>query len=151
MANGDVYKVEVQSCTRSGEEQKPVLTLAGTFMFDGRLKSAQAGDFTYISNPASNPDSKPAFNVIVNRGGNVIRRNMKACDQRNIIEVRLKALLDKHISEIPPGHIYAKPSDVVDQDFVDTLEAVGLNVITEVPPPSAQTDPLEIPDFLKRT
>jgi len=175
MANGDVYKFKVLSAKNDESGKHPVLTLAGVFKFDGRLKAGQTGDFTYVSDPAQNPDSKPAWHVIVNRRGNVIRRNMKACEQRDVMTVRLKMLCDEYVSNLGEEHLHtdeydnvytidnevpkvemaaisSKKKTVVLSDIVQkVIDDTRKEIPKKIPAPSAHADPLEIPDFLKRT
>jgi hypothetical protein len=91
----DVYGVTITSNSGS--------LVTGVFKFDGRLKSGQGADFTYVTDPAWKPPQDPAWHVIVNRSRNgtdsVIRRNMKECEQKNIITARLKAQLDDMLSD----------------------------------------------------
>jgi len=150
-ANTHVYDVQVTS--RGYDNQ----TLTGVFKFDGRLKFGQAADFSYVLDPAQSSTSKPAWHVTLHRDSfrdtpsgterrrTYIRREMKACGQKDEITRQLKVLLDD-LRDEPP----VKPAGGCITPEPDTVSIRNLSKENVATSQAATDDLLEIPDSLKR-
>ena len=165
MAFGKVYDVRVTQ-TVPGEMGR----VNGTFKFDGRTKAGQSGAFTHIPGADPKDDIYLSFVVISVRKGQKIRKEMKACAQKDNITKQLIAEL-KDIEpaeqefgvdterELAAAHANsnafiakALQNDPELRAYVNTaIDKAQGRVPVEAALGKHHDDLLEIPDFLKRT
>jgi hypothetical protein len=152
------------------ETVEDLTVVQGHFVFDGRIRSDQAGRFTtYVNKGELTTHIETNFTVKVVKAKHIQWREMKSCTQKGTIQSELTALVMEHLkgeqnenaseNTFETGPIV--PTEYPEYD-VETERALALEedrpvyrpVLNDMVAKAAvkdSNDLLEIPSFLKRS
>ena len=152
---------------RDGDVDQVSTTVRGQFMFDGRIRSDQAGRFVTVVAPGElTTHIETNFTVKVIKSKHTQWRDMKSCPQKGKIQSELTARVMEHLA----GEQNENTQETDPEEFdVETERAlaeadqpnsagqakaaveVDLNAVVAAAAVEDSNDLLEIPNFLKRS
>jgi hypothetical protein len=93
------FVTSVQFTDTDSKTVEDLTVVQGHFVFDGRIRSDQAGRFTtYVNKGELTTHIETNFTVKVVKAKHTQWRDMKACPQKSRIESELTALVQEHLS-----------------------------------------------------
>ena len=172
------FVTSVQFTDTDSDTVENLTVVQGHFVFDGRIRSDQAGRFTtYVDKGELTTRIETNFTVKVVKAKHIQWREMKVCPQKSAIQSELTAQVMKHLkgeqnentsenalqNAVPteyPTDPHCEDGELPEYD-VETERALALEQATEPPVDlndmvaqaavKDSNDLLEIPSFLKRS